>query len=85
MEENNKNFKTIQNPKNEIKVKNNISFGRSVLLPFFSGVVGCTVVLGTCFGIPSIRSKILDSNATYVQNPTSNSQSSRLCEPNFTF
>ncbi len=84
MEENNKNFKTIQNPKNEIKVKNTISFGRSVLLPFFSGVVGCTVVLGTCFGIPSIRSKILDST-TYVPNTTSNSQTSRLCESNFTF
>lgn len=48
-------------------------FGKSVILPFFSGVVGCAVVLGTCFGIPSIRSKILTQN-TVFSNTTSNSE-----------
>ena len=73
MEENEKkeekvqNFKTVQNPntykavyKNETTQKSKVGFGKSVLLPFFSGIVGCSVVLGTCFGIPSIRSKILE-------------------------
>lgn len=76
MEENQKkeekiqNFKTVQNPntyktvyKNETTSKAKVGFGKSILLPFFSGLVGCTVVLGTCFGIPSIRTKILDINA----------------------
>ena len=52
MEENEKSFKTVQNPdtyKNvysvETKTKSKIGFGKSVLLPFFSGVVGCGLVL----------------------------------------
>lgn len=86
MEENEKkeekmqNFKTVQNPntyknvyKNESKSKVKVGFGRSVLLPFLSGVVGCSVVLGTCFGIPSIRSKLLNGN-TNISNTTSHSQ-----------
>lgn len=86
MEENEKkeekmqNFKTVQNPntyknvyKNESKSKVKVGFGRSVLLPFLSGVVGCSVVLGTCFGIPSIRSKLLNGD-TNISNTTSHSQ-----------
>ena len=77
MEENEKkvqNFKTVQNPNtyktvyhNETTPKSKVGFGKSVLLPFFSGVVGCTVVLGTCFGIPSIRSKILNETSSYTK------------------
>ncbi len=87
MEENEKkeekvqNFKTVQNPntyktlyKNETIQKSKVGFGKSILLPFFSGVVGCSVVLGTCFGIPSIRSKILEVNPN-VEN-TNNTQNS---------
>ena len=70
------NFKTVvtNNPYNSKKIKNQSSFGKSVLLPFFSGVVGCAVVVGTCFGIPSIRSQILDSNT--IVNPSSENSSS---------
>ena len=63
--ENNTNFKTVQNPgsyknyDNNKKQKSGTSFTKSILLPFFSGVVGCAVVVGTCFGVPSIRSNIL--------------------------
>lgn len=63
-------FKTVQNPstyktvyQSETTTKSKIGFGKGVLLPFFSGVIGCSVVLGTCFGIPSIRSKILNTNS----------------------
>lgn len=79
IEEKTQNFKTVQNPntyknayKNETMPKTKVGFGKSVLLPFFSGVVGCSVVLGTCFGIPSIRTKLLDSTPK-IEN-TSNSQ-----------
>lgn len=65
-EEKVQNFKTVQNPntykniyKNDTTSKAKIGFGRGVFLPFLSGVIGCAVVLGTCFGIPSIRSKII--------------------------
>ena len=34
------------------------SFGKTIALPFISGVLGCSLVLGTCFGVPSIKEKI---------------------------
>ena len=45
------------------------SFRSSIFVPFISGVLGCSLVLGTCFGVPNIREKIVGgSNST---NPTS--------------
>ena len=72
------NFKTVvtNNPYNAKKVKNKSGFGKSVLLPFCSGVVGCAVVVGTCFGIPSIRSQILDNNTSTINSNSSNNASS---------
>ncbi len=76
--ENNTNFKAVQNPssyknyENNKKQKSGIGFGKSVLLPFVSGVVGCAVVIGTCFGVPSIRSNILGN----VNSSTTSSNSS---------
>ena len=77
-EEKVESFKTVRNPstyktvyQKENTAKPKIGFGKGVLLPFFSGVVGCAVVLGTCFGIPSIRTKILNENANSVSNSSS--------------
>lgn len=57
MEENeNNNFKSVN-----MKSKSRGSFSKSVLLPFVSGIVGASLVVGTCFGIPQIRTKILNS------------------------
>ena len=75
--ENNTNFKTVQNPgsyknyDNNKKQKSGTGFTKSILLPFFSGVVGCAVVVGTCFGVPSIRSSLFGT-----ENSTSNSSNS---------
>ena len=81
-QEKNKNFTTVQNPntyktvyQNSKKDKVKVGFGKSVLLPFFSGVVGCAVVVGTCFGVPSIRSQILGSNSN-LSGSNNNSTSS---------
>lgn len=84
MEENNENskkFKTVQDPNAYKKVlkkeknNNNYGFGRNFLLPFFSGILGCTLVVGTCFGVPSIKSKLL-SNTSNISNTNSGSQNS---------
>ena len=88
MEENEKNqkkvqnFKTVQNPntyktiyQDETTKKSKTGFGKSILLPFLSGIVGCSVVLGTCFGIPSIRSKILNETSSYTKTNPNNSNS----------
>ena len=84
MEENNENskkFKTVQDPNaykkflKKEKNNNNYGFGRNFLLPFFSGILGCTLVVGTCFGVPSIKSKLL-SNTNNISNTNSSSQNS---------
>lgn len=67
MEEN--NFKTVKNPntyKEYKKEKTSSSFGRNFLLPFFGGVLGCSLVLGTCFGVPTIDGRILFAAYTAV-------------------
>lgn len=80
MEEKNKeektnNFKTIQNPNNTKKVyeskdinKVKLGFGRGFLIPFVSGILGCSVVIGTCFGVPSIRENLLGKDNSSTSN-----------------
>ena len=82
-EPNNSKFKTVSNPGNYKAVyeiddnpKKKWNFGKNVVLPFFSGVVGCAVVLGTCFGVPSIREQIMGAGNSNFSSSSSNSQSS---------
>lgn len=74
MEENENTFKSVS----VTKAKNNNSFTKSIILPFASGIIGASLVIGTCFGIPKIRDKILDEKVTSSQgiNNTSKSNSS---------
>lgn len=67
MEENENTFKSISTPKS----KSN-SFTKSIILPFISGIIGTSLVIGTCFGIPKLREKILgDTNPkTEISNTT---------------
>ena len=81
-QEKSKSFTTVQNPntyktvyQNNKKEKAKVGFGKSVLLPFFSGVIGCAVVVGTCFGVPSIRSQILGNNSSLSGSNSSSSNS----------
>ena len=53
--------------------KSQSGFGKSVLIPFVSGVVGCSVVIGTCFGVPSIKSKLIGNQNTSSISTTNNS------------
>lgn len=78
---NNSNFRTVSNPGNYKTVyeidnkpkRKKSNFGRNIVVPFFSGIVGCAVVLGTCFGVPSIREQIL---GTTTDSSSSSSTSS---------
>ena len=72
------NFEAVKtNAKNTANSKkskiNNGGFGKTVLVPFVSGVVGCAVVVGTCFGIPSIRTKLLGSSTPSTSTNSSTS------------
>ena len=60
----------------EKKEKSKSGFGKSVLIPFVSGVVGCSVVIGTCFGVPSIKTKLLGHSTSNISTSSSNSTSS---------
>ena len=47
---------------NSHKEKVKLGFGKSVLMPFLCGALGTVIVIGTCFGVPSIREKLLPNN-----------------------
>lgn len=46
------------------KVKGTASFGKTVLLPFVSGILGASLVVGTCFSVPTIKSKLVGETAS---------------------
>lgn len=56
--------------------KGDFHFGKQVIVPFVSGVVGAGVVIGTCFGVPSIRESLFNSNKVVVNTNQSNTSSS---------
>lgn len=69
-------FKSVKNPNNyndfySNNTKSHSGFGKTVVVPFFSGLVGCSLVLGTCFGVPSIKDKIIGSANSSVQTSSS--------------
>lgn len=70
------NTKTNYKPVSEFTVKskkeNKSGFGRTIAVPFISGVVGSALVIGTCFGVPSIKKAIM-GNTSSSSNNTSNS------------
>ena len=43
-------------------------FGKTVLLPFTCGIIGAGIVVGTCFGVPSIRNEILGNISSGQSN-----------------
>lgn len=38
-------------------------FGKTVFVPFLSGIIGATLVVGACFGIPSIRNNLIKTSS----------------------
>lgn len=69
----NSKFKTVANKGAyntvyEINNKHKSGFGKSIVLPFFSGIVGCALVIGTCFGIPSVREHLINTSSTSSQS-----------------
>lgn len=77
------NFKTVSSSSSYNTKRTKTGFGKSVVLPFCSGVIGCAVVIGTCFGVPSVRSKILNTNSNgTINNSSSNSNSGYVSQVN---
>lgn len=61
--ENEFNYSSENAFKKSSEFKNGGSFGRSIFVSFISGIVGTSLVIGVCFGTPSIRSKLLNEDS----------------------
>ena len=64
MDENENRFEVISSKTSKANFKQTNGFCKSVLVPFFSGIVGCSLVIGTCFGVPSIKEKLIGETTT---------------------
>ncbi len=82
MEENENKFEVISSKVSNANFKKNNTngFGKNVLVPFFSGIVGCSLVIGTCFGVPSIKEKLIGDESTNstVQTSTATGTTANL-------
>ena len=77
------NFKAVQNqPNQKVKVEKNkektknSSFGKNVVVPFFSGIVGCSVVLGVALGVPTVKDYLFPSTPSSISVAPSSSTKS---------
>lgn len=50
--------------------KNNSNSKNQFLIPFISGIAGSALVLGICFGVSSIKDKIINQNVSNTSNET---------------
>ena len=66
-------FKNVINTSYEEKKPNR--FKSNVVIPFLSGLIGCSVVIGTCFGVPTIKQKILGTTTNPISSLTTSDQS----------
>lgn len=68
----------------EVSTKSNKKeshFSRQVVIPFISGILGAGVVIGTCFGIPTVRDYLLQNiaktnDSTIIKDADSTTNSS---------
>lgn len=51
------------------------SFGKNILLPFCSGVLGASLVMAICFGIPEVNKFITNNNSNNISSSKSNNTS----------
>ena len=81
---NSNNFQNEKNKKNGNKINNSFKpsnknfkdnskpgFGKSVLVPFISGILGATLVVGTCFNVPAIKKSLIGKSTSTTQSTQS--------------
>lgn len=67
---------------NSHKEKVKLGFGKSVLMPFLCGALGTVIVIGICFGVPTIREKLLPSTNNQEAIITNTSQETATTSTN---
>lgn len=78
--DNNDFFTTVDSKSSKQKTK--IGFLKGIFIPFTSGILGATLVLGTCIHVPIIKNKINDyqkkesssNNTSIISNQQANSE-----------
>lgn len=50
------------------KKKKATNFGKNFLVPFFSGILGAVLVVGTCFCVPNIKEKLIGNTPSTISN-----------------
>lgn len=80
MEENENRFEVISSRNYQTTYKKSSGFGKTILLPFVSGMLGCALVIGTCFGVPSVKEKLIGETSvnTTVQTSTPSGTTTNL-------
>ena len=80
MEENENRFEVISGRNYHTNYKKQSSgFGRTIFLPFVSGMLGCALVIGTCFGVPSVKEKLVgETTVNTVQTSTPSGTTTNL-------
>ncbi len=74
MSDSDKSYRKVDNFYKESK--STPSFGKNVVVPFVSGVLGAILVVGTCFGVPQIKNSLLKSEvATSTKANVANTSS----------
>ena len=69
--ENNFEF-TSQNSFKKSSIKHTSGgFGKSVFVPFISGILGASLVMGVCFGIPTIKQNLLSGSTSFLKETSS--------------
>lgn len=63
-------YKEFRNSEKKSKSSSS-GFGKTVILPFFCGVLGTVLVIGTCISVPSIKENIVKQLVTITNNNTS--------------
>jgi serine protease Do len=56
--------------------KKTFSFTKSILIPFCFGIVGTSLTIGICFGIPEIKNKLVGTNNTNTITTVSSTKTS---------
>ena len=67
----------------ETSKKSSGGFFKSVFVPFVSGVLGCSLVIGACFGVPQIKEKLIGTGSS-VQTSTPSTSTGTVSQVNLT-
>lgn len=53
------------------------NFGKNVVFPFVSGILGASLVVGICFGVPSVKEKLISTEDTLASTSPSKQELTR--------